>query len=205
MRFLAPLASIILPGLGQALVGAWRRGLLLLLSLGTIVGLLAWRIRIVGRREDEFGEIVRKAFSLQPILLAVAIGAALIYLWVIVDAYLAARRKRGANSAGLWLLILVAYFALGWQIGDINLVTLATQSRDAAPFMQRILWPWEAAIHREEVHLVGRAEIRIPCSGTPPAPLVPGEGEPSLIADPACGDLSTQDCVQGSTLHVFCL
>jgi len=202
MRFLAPLASIILPGLGQALVGAWRRGLLLLLSLGTIVGLLAWRIRIVGRREDEFGEIVRKAFSLQPILLAVAIGAALIYLWVIVDAYLAARRKRGANSAGLWLLILVAYFALGWQIGDINLVTLATQSRDAAPFMQRILWPWEAAIHREEVHLVGRAEIRIPCRGTPPAPLVPGEGEPSLIADPACGDLSTQDGVQGSTLHV---
>ena len=199
---LAPLASIILPGVGQALAGAWRRGVLLLVSLATILGLLAWRVRIVGRREEDITGMVRKAFDLQPILLVVAIGAALIYLWIILDAYLAARRLRGANSVGLWALILAVYFALGWQIGDINLVTLATQSRAAAPFMERILWPWEAAVHHEEVLLVGRAEIRIPCSGTPPAPIEPAEGQPSLVAEPSCGELSAQEGAPGTTLTI---
>ncbi len=202
LKILAPLASVFIPGIGQALLGAWRRGLLLLVSLATIVGLLIWRIRLVGRREVDFASMIGKAFQLRPILLAITIGAVLIYLWIILDAYLIARRLRGGNSAGMWALVLVVYFALGWQIGDINLVTLTTQARDAAPFMQRILWPWERAIHREEILLIGRAEIRIPCVGTPPAPIEPAKREPSLLAEPTCGDLSTPEGAPGSTLTI---
>jgi phosphonate transport system permease protein len=200
MKFLAPFASLLVPGLGQVLLGIWRRGLLLLFSLATIIGLLIWRIRLVGRREDTFGDMIGKAFQLQPILLAVAIGAALIYLWIILDAYLIARRLRGGSSTGMWALVLVVYFALGWQIGDINLVTLATEARDAAPFMQRILWPWERAIHREEILLIGSTEVRIPCFGTQPPPPEPGPGEPRVVAEPTCGDLSTPEGDPGTTL-----
>ncbi len=202
LAVLASLVSVVLPGIGHAFVGAWRRGLLLLISLATILGLLAWRIRIAGRREDTLAGMIGKAFDLQPILVYVAAGAVLVYLWILVDAVLTARRRRGANSVGLWFLILAVYFALGWQIGEINLVTLATQSQDAAPVIERILWPWQRAIHREEVLLIGRAEIRIPCFGTPPAPAEPAEGQPSLVAEPSCGDLSTQEGPQGSTLSI---
>ncbi len=200
MKFIAPLASLLVPGLGQVLLGIWRRGLLLLFSLATIVGLLVWRIRLVGRREDTFGDMIAKAFQLQPILLAVAIGAALIYVWIILDSYLIARGLRGGSSNGMWALVLVVYFALGWQIGDINLVTLATEARDAAPFMQRILWPWERAIHREEILLIGRTEVRMPCFGTqPPAP-EPEPGAPRVVSEPRCGDLSTPEGDPGTTL-----
>jgi phosphonate transport system permease protein len=202
LKVAVPLASVVLPGLGHALLGAWRRGLLLLVSLGTIVGLLAWRIRIVGRRQVGVVAMTRKAFELQPLLLAVAIGAALIYLWIILDSLRAARRPGARFNPALWGLVLVVYFALGWQIGEINLVTLATEAKDAAPFMQRIVWPWDRAIHREETLLIGEADVRIPCIGTPPAPIVPEPGQPSLVADPSCGDLSTQGGALGSTLTV---
>lgn len=202
LQILAPLASVILPGLGHVLLGAWRRGLLLLISLATIVGLLAWRIRIAGRREDELVGMIRKAFELQPILVAVAIAAVLIYVWIILETLLAARRPGKGFNPALWALVLGAYFALGWQIGEINLVTLTTEARDAAPFMERILWPWERAIHREERLLIGEAEIRIPCVGTPPAPIEPEAGIPRLVAEPSCGDLSTQDGTPGSTLTI---
>jgi len=199
---LAPVVSLPLPGIGHALVGAWRRGVLLFLSLGSILGLLIWRIRIVGRREEGFLAMARKAFELQPILVFVSAAVVLIYLWIVLDSYLTGRRRRGARSSALWFLILAAYFAMGWQIGEIDLVKLATEAKDAGPFMARIAWPWERAIYREEQLLVGSAEVRIPCFGTPPEPPELERGKPHLAADPTCGELSTQEGTPGTTLTV---
>jgi phosphonate transport system permease protein len=200
MTVLGPLVSVVLPGFGHILIGAWRRGLLLFLSFTTIAGLLVWRIRLAGRRETELVSKVLKAFDLQPILIAVAIGMIAIYLWILLDVYMASRRRRGGNSGALWFLILAVYFALGWEIGEIDPVTLATEAQDAAPFMARILWPWQRAIHREEQLVVGSAEVRIPCYGTPPAPAEPVRGEPYLLVEPTCGDLSTPEGAPGTTL-----
>ena len=197
---LAPVVSLPLPGIGHALVGAWRRGALLFLSLGSILGLLIWRIRIVGRREEGFLAMTRKAFELQPILVFVSAAVVLTYFWIVLDSYLTGRQRRGARSPALWFLILAAYFAMGWQIGEIDLVTLASEVGDAGPFMSRIAWPWERAIHREEQLLVASVEVRIPCFGTPPEPPEPERGKPYLSADPTCGDLSTQEGATGTTL-----
>jgi hypothetical protein len=114
-----------------------------------MLGLMIWRISLVGRREPDVPSKVSKAFELQPILLAVAVVLALIYLWIALDLVLAARQVRGAGNPALWFLVLAAYFALGWQIGDINLVKLATQARAAGPFLVNLAWPWERAIYRE--------------------------------------------------------
>src|SRR3990172_38775 len=110
---LGALLSLALPGLGHLLIGAWRRGFLLFLSLASMLSLLIWRINLVGRRESDFPSMVRKSFELQPILLAVAVGLALIYLWIALDLVLASRRAPGAGSPALWFLILAAFFAMG--------------------------------------------------------------------------------------------
>jgi len=197
---LGALLSLALPGFGHLLIGAWRRGILLFLSLASMLGLLIWRVRLVGRREPDFPSMVRKSFELQPILLAVAVVLALIYLWIALDLLLASRRARGAGSPAVWFLILAAYFALGWQIGDINLVTLATQAQDAGPFLASIAWPWERAIYREPMLLAAEVEVRIPCFETPPELPEPVLGEPYLAVDPTCGDLSTPEGGPGTTL-----
>ena len=200
LALLGALLSLALPGIGHVLIGAWRRGILLFLSLASMLGLMIWRISLVGRREPDFPSKVSKAFELQPILLAVAVVLALIYLWIALDLVLAARQARGAGNPALWFLVLAAYFALGWQIGDIDLLKLATQARAAGPFLVNIAWPWERAVYREPMLLAADVEVRIPCFGTPPDLPEPVRGEAYLAVDPACGDLSTQEGGPGTTL-----
>lgn len=200
---LAGILSLLLPGLGHAMLRSYRRSLLLLLSPATMIGLLAWRIALVGRREAGLLAKVLKAFELQPVLLGVAIAIVVLYVWIAADAFLAGRRGTAGGSFGLWGAILVVYFALGWQIGDINLVTLATEAKDGVPFMLRILWPWDRAVHREPQLLIRAADVQIPCVGAPPTPPAETEGQPYVRVDPTCGDLSTQDGGPGTTLTVI--
>lgn len=199
---LAGAASLLAPGLGHVLIRSYRRGLLLFFSLASIVGLLLWRIALVGRREAEPLAKALKAFQLKPVLLAVAVAVVILYLWIALDALVAGARRRSGAGLAMWAAILLVYFALGWQIGDINLVTLVTESKDAAPFMLRIAWPWDRAIYREPQHLTASAEIQIPCVGTPPAPPEEAEGQPYLRAEPTCGDLSVQGGEPGTRLTV---
>jgi phosphonate transport system permease protein len=195
--------SLIVPGLGHMLNRSFRRGLILLAAFATIVGLLIWRIQIVGRREVGAVAMALKSFELRPILLAVAVGLVALYVWVAVDAFLAARRRTKGVGGGLWTLLLVLYFALGWQIGEIEPLRLIREARDAAPFMLRIAWPWEEAIHREEMLSVGVADVQVPCVGEPPPPTEPIEGQPWLLVEPTCGDLTAQDGTPGTTLTVI--
>jgi phosphonate transport system permease protein len=196
----AALASAIIPGSGQMLARAFRRGLTLLVSLLSIIGLVAWRISIEGHRETGLRNVALKAFELQPILLVLSIATVVIYLWIILDAYLTARNRVGGSSFALFGLILVVYFALGWQIGEINPVVLTTEAKDAAPFMARVLWPWSRAIDRSEELQVGRANVQVPCADQPIPPARVDEGGPTLTADPNCGQLSSQDGTPGTTI-----
>ena len=57
-----------IPGLGQALARSFRKGLMLFVSLTSIVALWVWRDRIVARLETTFLGAVKKSIYLQPIL-----------------------------------------------------------------------------------------------------------------------------------------
>ena len=198
---LAAILSLLLPGSGQILARSVRRGLVLFLSMSSTIALLAWRIRVEARRETEVVDIFKKAFELQPILLVLSVAVVVLIFWIALDAYLLAR-QRAAHTVGLFLMILMVFFGLGWQIGEIDPVALVTQAKDAGPFMGRVLWPWDAAISREEQLIVGTADIQVPCSDTPPSPSEEVVGEPLLVAHPTCGELSQQDGTRGTTLTI---
>jgi phosphonate transport system permease protein len=185
----ASLLSLIVPGLGQAAVGHLRRGLLLLASFLSVIGLLIWRLRVVGKREDEVLKIFLKAIELQPFLAVVLLLVIALWVWIIFDA---ARQARRAKGAGAWIfaLILVIFFALGWQITEIDLYKAVTQINEAGPPLLRILWPWEKAVTRDEEYIRASLEIASPCTDDPPAVPVEVAGEPYLVAEPTCGELS---------------
>jgi phosphonate transport system permease protein len=197
---IAALSSLIIPGLGQALARSIRKGLLLLVSLASIIALWVWRVRITARLEPTFLDAVKKAIYLQPILLVVAIGAILIYLWNAYDAYSTAKREPSSSGFVMWALVLITFFFAGWQIGDIRPIELVSGVQDAGPFMMRILWPWDRAISRPEELRMGIVEVQTPC--VEPIPGLPEEvpGEPYVSVTPTCGDLSQQDGTQGTTL-----
>jgi len=198
----AAISSLILPGLGQALGRSFRKGLILFLSLVSLVALWAWRVRITARLEITFVDAAKKAFYLQPVLLVVAIGIVITYLWGAYDAYMTAKQERSTSGFVLWALVLFTFFFTGWQIGDIRPVILVRDAKEALPNLQRIMWPWDRAISRPEELLTATVDVQTPC--VEPIPELPEAvpGKPYISVTPTCGELSKQDGTAGTTLTV---
>jgi len=202
----APLAgvlSLLIPGLGQILARQVRRGALLLACQASIIGLLAWRVNLAARREVGALNTFRKAITLQPLLGLMAVGSVVLWLWIAWDGYHQARPGRGGGSA-IFVLVILLFFALGWQVTEIDLHRMVTEFDDALPALSKVLWPWEKAIAREERLLMAAADIQVPCSDNPPPPPEEVPGQPYVVAEPTCGELSYQDesynVVPGTTL-----
>ena len=145
-----------------------KRGIILLMSFITIGGLLVWRISIAGRRYEELSEKIQKAFYLAThILNTIAILFVCFYLWIIVDAYIVAKKRnkneKYTNAAAIIFFTLVLFFVLGWQIGEIDIYSLFTQADEAVPTLIRVIWPWKAAIVYPEEFLIITAEVQAPC------------------------------------------
>ena len=156
---LAGVLSLVIPGLGQVLAGAGRRGLLLFFSLVSAVGLLIWRMRLIARREEGALAILRKAVDRQPVfVILLLVGLSLLWLWIAWDAYGQAQPERRGGS-GIFFVVILLFFVLGWQISEINLYKAVTEISDAGPPLLRVLWPWEAAVTREEAVISASAEI----------------------------------------------
>jgi len=204
---LAGVLSLVIPGLGQVLARAEGRGLLLFFSLVSAIGLLFWRMRLIARREVGALAILRKAVDRQPIfVILLLVGLILFWLWIAWDAYRQAQPERRGGS-GIFFLVIVLFFMLGWQISEIDAYKAVTKFPDAGPPLLRVLWPWEAAVTREKEIISASAEILAPCDELPPpAPPVEVPGQPYIIADPTCGNLSELDennqVVPGTTLHL---
>jgi phosphonate transport system permease protein len=198
----ATLLSLIVPGLGHILARAYQRGVLLILSTFSILGLMTWRFRTVGRRETELIEIIRKGYRLEPLLIVSTIIIIILYLWIVVDTYRFASRT-ASTSIGPFVIVLFAFFILGWQIGDIDLGLLAREVGKARYRLTQIMWPWDRAISRAPEEIQGIQIIEVPCSESPPSPSTQTPDEPWLIANPTCGQLSEQEGPPGTllTLH----
>ncbi|NLE44063.1 MAG: phosphonate ABC transporter, permease protein PhnE [Chloroflexi bacterium] len=204
----AGLASLVIPGLGQILARQLQRGLILLGSIVSIAGLGLWRIHTLGRQQTGFWARYARALDRQPGFVALlSVGVLTAWLWNVWDAYSTARSHGQKRSIGIFAVILLVFFVLGWQIGEINLYTLGSGLPKAAEPLSRVLWPWSAAFVRETETLSASASVLSPCDEAPPPP-PPEEtsGQPYLIADPTCGELSTLDdenkVVPGTRLHL---
>lgn len=199
--WVASIASAAIPGLGQMLTRAYGRGLILAASFASSLGLLSWRIRDIARRDTEFFSILRKAFYLKPLTLVLSVLVLLLYVAIIIDAFRQATRPR-RSFPGLFLIVLLVFFGLGWQIGGIDPLALVTSAKDGGPLILQVMWPWEKATARDEVLLMGEADIEVPCSENPPAVPDEVEGEPHIAAHPSCGIASQQDGTLGTIVTI---
>jgi phosphonate transport system permease protein len=203
---LAALASLILPGLGQVLCRSVQRGLLLFGSIAVIIAMLGWRIRVLAHLEPTAAAMLAKAFDRRPFFVGLILGCLLIlWLWNSWDAYRqAAERRRG--GFGIFALVLFCFFALGWQISEIDVYRMIREFPDATRPFSRVIWPWRAAVEREPVLIKAQAEIQVPCSDNPPPIPQEQEGKPYLRAEPNCGELSIVDennqIVPGTVTHL---
>jgi len=198
---LAGIASLVLPGLGQVLARAVRRGLILFATFVSIIILVAWRFRLAAPRDTGWVNIFKKGLRLDPFLIVVVIVFILLYLWIAFDAYSLAKDPT-KTPLGVFVMLFLAFFALGWQIGQIDLVSLFTNLDEAGPALAKVAWPWGKAIAYDEEYVEAFADIEVPCSDNPPAVNQVVPEEPSLIANPTCGNLSEQEGAQGTTLHL---
>jgi len=199
--YLAAILSAIIPGLGQALAKTVRRGIIFFASFITIIGLVVWRFRLAAPRDHGFFKILTKGWHLEPILIIVSILIFILYVWIIIDAYQIAK-YRDKTPIGTFFMIIVVFFALGWQIGNINLYSMVTQADEAIPALTKIAWPWEKAVSRDIDYIRAYADIEVPCSDNPPPPTSPVEGKPYLIANPTCGNLTDKEGNPGTELHL---
>ena len=198
----AAILSLLLPGLGQIFARAARRGLLLLFAIASGAGLTLWRFKLAAPRDEGWVDIIKKGWHLDPFLIAVTILLGLLYIWIAVDAY-AIAKHRERTPVGIFFLLIALFFALGWQIGQIDLVTLVTQADEAGPPLGRVAWPWEKAFSHDETILAAYAEIQVPCTDeASPAPNQVTGSEPVLAATPTCGTLTSQEGDIGTTLHL---
>jgi phosphonate transport system permease protein len=198
----AAILSLLHPGLGHLFARLFGKGFILLFSFDSILGLWLWRIFTVGRREPDIFSKVQKAVSLRPVLGFILMLVILIYFWIAYDAYLSVKKTK-VKSVFLFFLVLVAFFALGWQIGEIEPAELIRGGKESLPFLLRVMWPWEKAIYRPEEYLLGSANIKIPCVGTPPEPEEENQGEPYVRVNPTCGTASEPyGGAEGTTLHM---
>jgi phosphonate transport system permease protein len=203
----AAVLSLLVPGLGQALCGHVRRGLLMLGSLATIGLMVDWRMRALAPLEEGVVAAWAHAFARRPVFVAAILAAtAALWLWIARDAATKARPRAAGEPEdrghiGIFALVLSIFFVLGWQISRIDPVQLVTNAPQAWPPLAKVLWPWEAAIERQTTRLTARAPILSPCDqGTPPAAPVGVPGQPYVYSDPTCGELSRFDASNNPVL-----
>ena len=202
----AAAASLIIPGMGQILAVKIKRGLLFLASIASYTGLLIWRIQLLAHRETGFLEMLRKAVSVSPLFTIFSIaGLIILWLWIVFDAYKQTDKKT-KESKPVFILILILFFTMGWEISQINVYKLVTEAPDAWKPLSKILWPWERAITYKEDVVSAYAKILADSEDNPPPMAIKTPGEPYIIATPNYGYLSTLDennkIVKGTVINL---
>jgi len=171
---LSAILSLVIPGAGQVYNGALGRGVAVFCGVLTVGLLVYWKQ--------------------SPLLYAGALGA---WAWNVWDAYGLARDRKGP----VWLpalLIALTVYVIGWQVTEIDLLSLATGAKDIRPLVLDLLRP--AVFERSTETQVGQVIFEIPCSGNPPAKSGPLEGRPYLVitSDATCGTPGEQLVMEGA-------
>jgi phosphonate transport system permease protein len=188
----AGLVSLAVPGLGHILTGYWQKGILILLSVVSLLGIINWRASELGRLAGTGLPAFVRALERRPFFISLVI-LCIAAVWILAarDAWMGARDRRKRFS-GVFLFVLLGFFVQGWQIAEIDPVKLITQAPDALGPLSRVMWPWSAAVTFDEANIVSKALV-IEGDGPPPERAPEEEGNPYLLVEPNIGRMSTRD------------
>ncbi|MFQ3619318.1 MAG: phosphonate ABC transporter, permease protein PhnE [Spirochaetales bacterium] len=196
MNKFAFLASILFPGLGQILLGQAKRGFFALCTFLTSLGMAYWRFALLAPREPTLLGIIRRSIERRPSFALLVLGlAALVWILGIFDTIKLTKPTPGRSPRGLISFFFVLgslLFVLGWQISEIDLPRMVKDFNKAVVPLNRVLWPWKAAVTRDSKVLAARVEI-LEGEGTPPSKPVPVPGKPYIYAEPTVGVSSKLD------------
>jgi len=200
-------ASLVIPGLGQIVAGQLRRGVLMFGAIVSFFVLFLWRIHLLAHREEGITAQFVKAFQRRPFFVGIlTAGIVLLWLWNAWDAFSRVQFKKKRGNA-IFIVVILIFFILGWQISQIDLYKMITEFPDAVPPLSKVLWPWKAAVEREKEKISAGADILIGCDETPPPPPEEMPGKPYVKVDPRCGTLSKLDedneIVEGTTITIY--
>ncbi|MFP4550260.1 MAG: phosphonate ABC transporter, permease protein PhnE [Spirochaetales bacterium] len=189
----AAILSALVPGLGQAFARRIQRGAILFVGAVSVVGMLIWRISILGTRVEGGWETFIRAVERRPSFVLFVIAAGIL-MWVlnVVDAYRVAER-RPSGQPGTFFALIAALFVLGWQVSEIDVGTAVARVPEALPLLGRIVWPWDAAIEYEETVLQASAPILVSPEGETPEPPPSSADEPYVRVEPREGQLAVQN------------
>lgn len=191
----AGLLAAILPGAGHYYAGQRVRGVSYFALACVVAALLYWA--------NTTSDLALAPF----IQIALFLLAAVAWLWQILSAIAATAKRTFAPTAGL-VLALLFFYVMGWQASDINLLKLFAPTPDTLKIFTEVIWPWDAAIQREQLVASANTPFASPCpENMADAPQqIRGDGsKPWVTVDPACGVFSTYDVqsqalVPGTTL-----
>lgn len=187
-------ALSVIPGLGHAYLRRFGQAIGYF-ALGVVmVGLIYW-----ARTTHEFEVFPGMMVTL--IVLTVAF-----WIWVAASAARQAMGKQLANGLGLAIVLIFTYL-LGWQATEVNLRKFFTEFPDTFRIFTAVMWPWEAAIERDQTVDIASTSFGHPCAEGEIPEQTEGSGdEPWVVVDPACGDFATYEIgvgvVAGDTLTV---
>lgn len=167
----AALASLIIPGSGQILLGRRTRGIALLIGVVALAALVSW-------------------WQL-PVLL-VAVGG--IWLWAGWDAFQLANEREVGLGLPLILGALVVY-TLGIDAVQVRPQRLLGGWSSVRPFLVSLTDP--ELFTRETEDLVGSEPVQVPCIEPLPEPNRTPTQDPDVIVSEPCASVGEQITVRG--------
>ncbi len=138
--WLSALLSLILPGLGQAYLRNYKRGLAVFCLTLTALATALW-----------FG---KPGWYIIP---------AALWIWGVVDAYRYPLSSKIALPVILWLILA---YGIGWQATEIDPLALVTNTERARLILAPMFRP-DFTVNRTE-KIEGRVDVQLPCSANPP-------------------------------------
>ncbi len=205
--YLYAFLSLVIPGLGQAVLKEIRRGVLIFSSVLTLFLIFIWRIALIGHGKPTFFLMFRKSLSRKPLFVGlVVLGIVVVWLIGVWETYV--RAKRGTKGGfKIFIAIIFVFFVLGWEISEISPYKMVTKFTEALTPLSRVLWPWEAAIKHQTEVVSAKADILVPCGENPPGKPKEEEGKPYVWVEPTCGKLSKLDknnkIIEGTVLTLY--
>lgn len=166
--------SLVIPGLGQVLLGAFGRGLSILLAIIVSIAIILW--------QD---------------LTSLFILIAFIWLWNIWDAYSWCRGIARSFLPPLFAALIVVYVA-GWIITEIEPGKLFEQASRAAPIARGLSSP--DYFERESETRKEEAPFEVHCSDNPPPTTTTSANGVTFTLSMSCGEVGDTLTVTGSGL-----